>query len=932
MSLDRYWSKRDFERTSEPRGERPWAAPSPERRFVVQRHRARRLHYDFRLEIGGVLVSWAVPRGPSMRPLERRMAARTEDHPMEYLDFEGVIPAGEYGAGDVIVWDRGTWEPETLGDPVIDVQTGELKLILHGERLRGRFVLVRTSKDATKEDWLLIHKDDEHADRDWDIDTLPTSVRTGRTNEDVLLGRDPVLATTGPPSIDEIDLSAAVEARMPEFISPMLATPVDQAFSSPAWLFEMKLDGYRLEAVVHDGRVQLWTRNRKDAATYFPAFAASRTAWLAGYDAIVDGEMVALDPEGRPSFSLLQDLSGLRGIGAHRGERRGASADEAEAHAQEAGGSLVYHAFDLLHLDGRDLLAVPLEERKKLLRLVIREHPAARYVTHVLEHGTEFQEAVVGQQLEGSIAKLRTSRYEPGRRTRSWLKIKARREQELVVVGYEPGKGSHADLGALLVATREGSAWRYAGEVGSGLDGRTRTLMRHLLDEHAIDEPPVDDPPPIRGVRWSEPRHVIRALFTEWTTDGLLRQASFKGREMGRDPRSVSRERVEPAGEARARAVAHERRTPVAEAAAPVSATRSKPGRGRVPAGEGRRGTRRAYRPGTEPPVAAMTLVRTSPDPSTPARAVTAAELQALRALGTGGRWEVGGHRLDLTNLDKPLFPRAGLTKRDLIIYFTTISPVILPYLEDRPLNVNRWPDGIEGRTRFWQKQIPSHAPSWVARWDYPEAGHDQSHTYVVADRVATMAWLANQAVIDLHPWTSRAADHTRPTYAYIDIDPGDTTTWPEVVTLARLYHTALRHLGMRGHPKLTGQRGLQIWVPVEPRYTFDETREWVRELSYGVGAVVPDLVSWEWGKADRRGRARLDYTQNAIIKTLVAPYAVRPVANAAVSAPITWDELDDADLRPDAWDIHTIVGRVEQVGDLFSGVLDDPQVLPPLS
>jgi bifunctional non-homologous end joining protein LigD len=256
----------------------------------------------------------------------------------------------------------------------------------------------------------------------------------------------------------------------------------------------------------------------------------------------------------------------------------------------------------------------------------------------------------------------------------------------------------------------------------------------------------------------------------------------------------------------------------------------------------------------------------------------------------------------------------------------------MIPHLIDRPLNVHRWPDGVEGRTRFWQKQIPSHAPSWVGRWDYPEAGHGQSHTYVVADRVATLAWLANQAVIDMHPWTSRLPDHTRPTYAYIDIDPGERTTWPEVVTLARLYRTALRHLGVRGYPKVTGQRGLQIWVPVEPRYTFDETRDWVGELSRGVGAVVPDLVSWEWGKADRGGKARLDYTQNAIIKTLVAPYAVRPVETAAVSAPITWEELDDPTLRPDAWDMRSIVGRVESVGDLFAGALDDPQVLPPLS
>ena len=421
----------------------------------------------------------------------------------------------------------------------------------------------------------------------------------------------------------------------------------------------------------------------------------------------------------------------------------------------------------------------------------------------MLEHGEEFQAAVITQELEGSIAKLRASRYEPGRRSRSWLKIKARREQELVVIGYEPGKGSHADLGALLVATREGSAWRYAGEVGSGLDGRTRTLMRHLLDEHAVEEPPVPDVPPVRGVRWSEPRHVIRAEFTEWTTDGLLRQASFKGREIGRDPTSVSRERVEPAAEARAKAVAKQHRSAtLADEAPPTVAEPTTTGRGRVPAGEGRRGTRRAYRRGADVTASPMKLVRTEPDPETPARSVTAAELDALRALGKGGRWKVGGHAVDLTNLDKVLFPRSGFTKRDLVVYYTTIAPVLMPYLAGRPLNVHRWPDGIEGKTQFWQKQIPSHAPDWVARWDYPEAGHDQSHTYVVADRVATMAWLANQAVIDLHPWTSTTADYWRPTYALIDIDPGEKTTWPELLTLARLYRTALDHLGVSRLPE----------------------------------------------------------------------------------------------------------------------------------
>lgn len=321
-----------------------------------------------------------------------------------------------------------------------------------------------------------------------------------------------------------------------------------------------------------------------------------------------------------------------------------------------------------------------------------------------------------------------------------------------------------------------------------------------------------------------------------------------------------------------------------------------------------------------------------TPGPDSPAGSATPDELAALEALGKGGRWQVGGHEVNLTNLDKVLFPKVGYTKRDLVRYYTTIAPVILPYLRDRPLNVHRWPDGVEGRTQFWQKQIPSHAPDWVARWDYPEAGKDQSHTYVVADRVATMAWLANQAVIDLHPWTSRIPEYWRPTYAYIDIDPGERTTWPEVLTLARLFRTALGHLGVRGVPKVTGKRGIQVWIHVQPRYTFDDTRDWVGALCRGVGAVVPDLVSWEWGKADREGRARLDYTQNSPIHTLVAPYAVRPVPTASVSAPITWEELDDPELSPGRWDMRAMVERVEAVGDRFSGVLEDPQELPPVS
>jgi bifunctional non-homologous end joining protein LigD len=325
-----------------------------------------------------------------------------------------------------------------------------------------------------------------------------------------------------------------------------------------------------------------------------------------------------------------------------------------------------------------------------------------------------------------------------------------------------------------------------------------------------------------------------------------------------------------------------------------------------------------------------LKLVRRAADVGDPPEAVTQAELDELDAIAGDGLWSIGGVKLKLSNLGKVLFPDSGFTKRDLIRYYVTIAPVLLPYLRDRPLNVDRWPDGANGG-HFWQKQVPSHAPPWVARWDYPEAGKDESHTYVVADRVATLGWLANQAAIDLHPWTSRLPEWWRPTYALIDIDPGPKTTFDQVVLLARLYRTALGHLALTGVPKVTGKRGIQIWVPIAPRYTFDETRDWVAGLSRAVGRTVPDLVSWEWGKTARGGLARLDFTQNAVNKTLVAPYAVRPMPNASVSAPISWDELDDPTLRPDGWNIRSVLPRVEQLGDLFAPALELQQELPPL-
>ena len=923
MPLEEYRRKRDFARTPEPDGgiaalAARAAARAAGGRFVVQRHRATRLHYDFRIELDGVLVSWAVPKGPTLDADQRRMAMHVEDHPIEYLDFEGVIPAKEYGGGDVIVWDWGTWEPEApepkagktapppgVFDPRAALDAGELKFRLDGEKLRGRFTIVKTKpRDGDSgEPWLLIHKRDGSSVAGWDAEDHPQSVKTGRTNDEVKANRDAVWISKAPAAQAEIDLSDAIDAPLPTFIEPMLATLASHPFDSPDWLFEIKWDGYRVQSVVQAGAVKTYTRSGKDAATYFPGLLTPPT-WIAADTAIVDGEVVALDPKGAPSFELLQQrISG-------------------DPNAAEA--PLVYMVFDLLYLDGRSLLKVPLEDRKRLLRSVLREHARVRFAAHVETDGKAFFAAATTSEIEGIVAKQRRSRYEPGRRPGTWLKLKVRPEQELVVGGYVPGEGSHKDLGAVLVGTYERGKLRYAGRVGSGMRGPIRKALKARLDALARPTAPFDPAPPrtgdLRDAVFAEPEIVIRAEFAAWTRDGTVRQTAFKGILEGRDPRSVVRERAIDAPDS-----------------APNAATAPDAATGPDPAPK--RATRRPARPAND---------AGSTSAGGPNRA-TDEELDALARIAKEGVWRVGGRELKVTNLDKTLFPPhpdapgdAPITKRELIAYFARIGPVMLPHLAERPLNLNRFPNGVGGPS-FWQKDVPDTAPAWLRRWKEDWSGgqhgnhrvgpeHREANTHLVADEVATLCWLGNQASFEIHAWTSRLEAPMRPTYALIDIDPGDKTTWPDTVTLARLFRTALDHLKVTAFPKVTGKRGIQIWIPIETRYSFADTSAWVEGVSRAVGAMVPELVSWEWSVADRNGRARLDYTQNASIKTLVAPYAVRPLAGAPVSAPITWDELDEPDLRPDRWTIRSILPRVAERGDLFAGALTEAQELPPLS
>ncbi|HEY5495319.1 MAG TPA: hypothetical protein VIK16_01550, partial [Candidatus Limnocylindrales bacterium] len=601
---------------------------------------------------------------------------------------------------------------------------------------------------------------------------------------------------------------------------------------------------------------------------------------------------------------------------------------------------------------GRSYLDVPLEDRKAILRLVLREHPRVRFGGHVERDGVAFFEAAAAQALEGAMAKHRRSRYEAGRRSTAWLKLKVRPTQELVVAGYVPGRGSHRDLGALIVGVMREGRLRYAGRVGSGLDTATRARIRAALDARARATSPFDDAPDelarTPGAVWAAPELVIRAEIGGWSRDGIVRQASFAEDAPEVDPASVERqEAVGP--EAAARALAKAGVTPrLGPAVTPTS-------EGRPAASRRVRDRAAEEAPSPDSPVAC--------EPATPE------ELTALEAIpARGGSWTIGGRDVSLTNLDKVLAPGAGrtpgrsddhlrpgtagadvrppdapdapdtahdapdapVTKRDLIRYLALIAPVLLPHLAGRALNLARYPDGIGGEF-FWQKDAARGTPDWVTRWREPDPPDRRPHAYVVGDSLATLAWLGNQAALEIHPWTSRIEAPGEPRWALFDIDPGERTTWDETLAIARLFRRALEHLGVTGVPKVTGKRGVQVFVPLRAGYSFEQTRTWVEQVSRAVGGAIPDLVSWEWSKGQRGGRARLDYTQNWRNRTLVAPYSPRPAPGLPVSAPITWDELDDPALRSDRWTVRTILPRLAERGDLFAGALGPGQDLPKL-
>jgi bifunctional non-homologous end joining protein LigD len=895
-SLAEYQRKRDFSKTPEPKGT---PEPSGQNRFVVQKHWATRLHYDFRLEMDGVLVSWAIPKGPTLNPAEKRLAAHVEDHPVSYYDFEGTIPRGEYGGGTVMIWDWGTFELEE-STPAESLRRGEMKFRLKGVRLCGRYALVRT---RSEKDWLLIKKKDECADPNFDIEKFDTSVKTGRTKEEIEQGKDAVWSSRraeGEGGL--INLANAEKGPMPKSLDPMKAELYEKAFDDERWLFEVKWDGIRLISFIDDGKVRLQTRAGRWVDDEYPQLQ-SIAGLVSARQAILDGEIVALDEEGRPSFQLLQN----RGTEEH---------------------PMQYVVFDIVYFDGQRLFRVPLEDRKRLLRDIVRDSGLLKYSEHVMGEGIAFFRAAKEKRLEGIVAKLRDSPYQPGARSGAWRKIKAILQQEVIIGGFTAPRNSRKHFGALLVGVYEHGKFVYTGHVGGGFDERTLAELSKLMKPLIVKSPPFSGPPPHANEKptWVKPELVVEVKFTEWTRDGVMRQPVFLGLRDDVDPREVRRELPgDTAREtSRAKTTAGAAGKPAAKGATP---------RVRV----ARKTSTRAARPTVAAPrKAAVTDIPDTPlsraaaqiakQLGTKIRGATAAELKALDAIPKEGNWEIGGRVVHLTNLDKVLFPEDRYTKRDLVRYYVQVAPVMIPHYKDRPLSMNPHPDGIHGKS-YWVKDKPAYAPDWIPTFRYQD--QKSLKDWILIEEVATLAWLANHAVIDMHPWYSRFDKPEYPDWSVVDLDPAEGATFKDVIAVAKVLKSALDHLQLKAVLKTTGQTGLHIYIPIERRYTLDESRGFVAKLAHTIAELMPDKVTEVWEVKRRTGKIRIDYTQNVMNKTLAGPYSVRPAIHAPVSTPIAWKELDDPRLRPDKWTIKTLGDRLLEVGDLFHDALTLRQRLP---
>ena len=867
-ALEEYRRKRSFEKTPEPAGEKGSAAGG--NRFVVQKHDARRLHYDFRLEIDGALKSWAVPKGPSLNPADKRLAMQTEDHPLEYAGFEGVIPQGQYGAGPVMVWDQGTFEPEGGLSATQQLERGDLKFALRGRKLRGSFVLVklRQSQKEQGKPWLLIKHKDAHADLSWNVDDHDGSVLSGRTLKEIEEGQPASGAAADlTEELNPADLEGARLAAMPQELEPMLATPVSKPFSDPEWLFEIKWDGIRALAWVKDGRLELRARSGRVITSQYPELAELPQR-VRARRALLDGEVVALDEHGRSNFERLQ---------ARMNVSRPSPLQQRQA-------PVTYYLFDMLHCEGYDLRQVSLLDRKRLLKNALEWGDPFRYADDQKEQGRELFELASLQGLEGIVGKHARSTYSSGR-SPYWVKFKVVQELDAVVGGWTEPRGSRGDFGALLLGLYEGAALAYIGSVGSGFTEKTQKTVFEQLQRVKSERCPFAAVPETRETaHWAEPSLVARVKYANWTEEKRLRAPVFLGLRDDRDPRECVFEQP---------------------AADPVPASSSRRGIAGPPAHIVR-----------APAVVGGVLKRE-------------AEIEKELFLGRAENVtvEIEGKALRLSNLNKVYFPESGYTKRDLLAYYYRIADQVLPFLEGRPLVLRRYPNGIRG-TPFFQKDAGETVPEWMQTVNIHSDEKRREVPYFVANDRAALLYLTNLGCIDHNPWSSRGDDLEHPDYFFFDLDPTEGTEYGTVVEVAQAVLKKLLELGLAVYLKTSGATGLHMYIPVEPGYTYEQVRTFAEIIGRLVARENPRKVTQERAVEKRApGTVLIDASQNAFGRPLATVYTVRAFPGAPVSTPISPGELNPS-LRPEKLNLKTTPARVEKLGDLWATFWNERQRL----
>jgi len=857
--LAKYRAKRDFSKTAEPSGDTKFKA-SKSLRFVVQKHAASHLHYDLRLELDGVFKSWAVTKGPSLDPHDKRLAVEVEDHPLDYGDFEGTIPKGQYGGGTVMVWDRGHWNCE---DPERAYRKGKLDFTLEGEKLHGGWILTRMRKREGEKriNWLLIKHRDEFA---WEgrknkLLDEDTSVASGRSMDEITAGkgrgpksfvtakktrapakaewkshraaaRTPAAKKRSRPVAVRSSRSprkkaskkgqAASDPKMPPFIAPQLCTSVDRPPAGGEWVHEIKFDGYRIQMRVESGEVTLKTRKGLD---WTPKFGAIAMAASKLPDCIVDGEIVALDHRGSPDFAGLQ-----------------------AALSDGRTDDLIFFAFDLMFAKGQDLRQQSLAERKQALKTLIekaygKDQAEIRYVEHFESGGEAVLKSACRMSLEGIVSKQAAARYVSGR-TDSWIKAKCRAGHEVVIGGWN---SNGSQFKSLMAGVYRGDHLVYVGNVGTGYGGEKVANLMPKLKAAASETNPFggkDAPRKKAGMHWLKPELVAEIEFAGFTGAGMIRQAAFKGLRQDKPAKEVEAETPAPADRI--------------DIAKPAPARRAK-------------------------------SVRGSSDTS------------------NGG--VVMG--VPLSRPDKTLWPDDGngpVTKLDLAKYFESVGAWMMEHLKGRPCSIIRAPDGIGGQ-RFFQRHSMKGGSNLL---DEVSVSGDRK-PYVQIDRIEGLAAVAQSAGVELHPWNNQPGDPALPGRLVFDLDPAPDVDFEVVIDAAKEMRDRLTDLGLVSFCKTTGGKGLHVVTPLArpkkgQRLTWADAKQFARDVCSQMASESPDRYLINMSKAKRTGKIFLDYLRNDQFSTAVAPLSPRARPHAPVSMPITWSQVKHG-LDPMQYTIQTV-------------------------